>query len=411
MVLLAMNWKAATPPDDFVGFAVEVQPPGQAKFFPLKNRINFRKADGSVDMAPNSTLQAPLQKFRWVHFPHDVNVAGQFNYRVHPVFMDNQNTLTLGDPQQVAIDLTPGTFPGELTVAFTRGFVSSQAFVDQFCPDGNVGSLIPGSADSGPDFIPTNPKAGEALAWMGFESRQQILGLLDAAIADATCAVRVVAYDLNERNIIERLKTLGPRLRIIIDNGFLQLFHGGRHQERGKPFVDQRPPNSRRLHDRSVAHLRSLPLPRGTERSVERQRCYRPTDSSPQARRPAVVEALLHRSPQDQGSYSICMSELPNQETMVTNYGRMKGRQVEGKFLPIWKQSAVNGDGALITGGSRAGNSGGHCRPLGWPSTTGWRRIFEGFHHALQAKLRRNAIASARLGKVASIFAPVLNRT
>ncbi len=141
--------------------------------------------------------------------------------------MDNQNTLTLGEPQQVAIDLTPETFPGELTVAFTRGFVSSQAFVDEFCPDGNVCSLIPSNADSGPDFIPTNPKAEEALAWMGFESRQQILGLLDAAIADATCAVRVVAYDLNERNIIERLKKLGTRLRIIIDNGFLQLLHRG----------------------------------------------------------------------------------------------------------------------------------------------------------------------------------------
>jgi hypothetical protein len=218
MVLLAMNWKAATPPDNFVGFAIEVQPPGQAAFFPLKNRINFRNADGSVNMTGASTLRAPVQKFRWVHFPHDVEVAGQFTYRVRPVFMDGTNALTLGDPQQIAIDLSPGTYPGELTVAFTRGFVSSQAFVDQFCPDGNVGSLIPSNADSGPDFLPTNPKADEALAWMGFESRQQILGLLDAAIADPTCTVRVVAYDLNERNIIERLKALGSRLRIIIDD-------------------------------------------------------------------------------------------------------------------------------------------------------------------------------------------------
>src|SRR5260370_36633012 len=114
MALLAMNWKAATPPDNFVGFAGEVQPPGQANFFPLKNRINFRKADGSVDMTPNSTLTAPLQKFRWVHFPHDVNVAGQFTYRVRPVFMGGQSALTLGDPQQVAIDRPPGTFHGDV---------------------------------------------------------------------------------------------------------------------------------------------------------------------------------------------------------------------------------------------------------------------------------------------------------
>ena len=218
MVLLAMNWKTESPPDDFVGFSIEVQPPGQSGFFPLKNRINFRKADGKVDMTPAASLAAPFQKFRWVHFPHAVDVVGQFSYRVRPVFMDATNALTAGDPQQIAIDLSPETYPGELTVAFTRGFVSSQAFVDEFCPDGNVGSLIPGNADDGPDFTPTNPKADEALAWMGFESRQQILGLLDAAIADATCKVRVVAYDLNERNIIDRLKMLGPRLRIIIDD-------------------------------------------------------------------------------------------------------------------------------------------------------------------------------------------------
>jgi len=218
MVLLAMNWKTPTPPDDFVGFSIELQPPGQSGFFPLKNRINFRKADGKVDMTPAASLAAPFQKFRWVHFPHAVDVVGQFTYRVRPAFMDPTNALTFGDAQQIAIDLAPETYPGELTVAFTRGFISSQAFVDEFCPDGDMGSLIPSNADAGPDFIPTNPKADEALAWMGFESRQQILGLLDAAVADPACMVRVVAYDLNERNIIERLKLLGNRLRIIIDD-------------------------------------------------------------------------------------------------------------------------------------------------------------------------------------------------
>src|SRR5207244_5740287 len=43
-------------------------------------------------------------------------------------------------------------------------------------------------------------------------------GWPQAAIADPLSAVRVVAYELNERNIIERLKMLGPRLRIIIDD-------------------------------------------------------------------------------------------------------------------------------------------------------------------------------------------------
>src|SRR5262249_48703075 len=107
MSLLAMNWKSDQPPDNLVGFSIEFQPPGHNQFFALKNRINFRKADGSVNTTPKSTLVSPLQMFRWVHFPHDVSVAGQFTYRVKPAFMDDQNAITFGQPQQVVIDLTP----------------------------------------------------------------------------------------------------------------------------------------------------------------------------------------------------------------------------------------------------------------------------------------------------------------
>jgi phosphatidylserine/phosphatidylglycerophosphate/cardiolipin synthase-like enzyme len=53
---------------------------------------------------------------------------------------------------------------------------------------------------------------------MGFEARSAILEVLDEAIADPTAAVRVVAYDLNEPEILTRLEQLGPRLRIVIDN-------------------------------------------------------------------------------------------------------------------------------------------------------------------------------------------------
>jgi phosphatidylserine/phosphatidylglycerophosphate/cardiolipin synthase-like enzyme len=58
----------------------------------------------------------------------------------------------------------------------------------------------------------------KALAWMGFEARKCIFEVLDAAIADAAAQVRVIAYDLNEPNVVNRLEQLGPRLRIIIDD-------------------------------------------------------------------------------------------------------------------------------------------------------------------------------------------------
>src|SRR5918993_5799924 len=41
MALVAMNWKAGPPPNDFVGFAIEYKEPGGQKYYPLKNRIAF----------------------------------------------------------------------------------------------------------------------------------------------------------------------------------------------------------------------------------------------------------------------------------------------------------------------------------------------------------------------------------
>jgi len=45
-------------------------------------------------------------------------------------------------------------------------------------------------------------KAWDTLDWMGFEAREAILALLDEAIADTTAEVRVVAYDLNEPEVV-----------------------------------------------------------------------------------------------------------------------------------------------------------------------------------------------------------------
>jgi phosphatidylserine/phosphatidylglycerophosphate/cardiolipin synthase-like enzyme len=217
MLLLAMNWKNGRPPEDFVGFAIEYQEPDGDRFFPLKNRLSFSPATG--DPAPNqlSTRLSPVQKFRWVHFPRNAELPGPFTYRVTPVFMDGTDTLSYGEAQEAALELRRETYPGELNVAFTRGFVSSQAFVDRYGAAA-IPTLLPARAKDGLDFVPTYPKAAEALAWMGFEARTAILEVLDQAIADTSAQVRVIAYDLNEPEVVSRLERLQTRLKIIIDD-------------------------------------------------------------------------------------------------------------------------------------------------------------------------------------------------
>ncbi|MFO0722811.1 MAG: phospholipase D-like domain-containing protein [Myxococcota bacterium] len=226
MVLLAMNWKRGTPPADFVGFAIEYKEPNGDKFYPLKNRLSFPGPGGALDPNQKSSRLSPIQKFRWVHFPRNAELDGEFVYKVSPVFMNGAGELSYGESQRVGIELRRETYPRQLNVAFTRGFVSSQAFVDRFAPNGDVSKLLPASADKALAFAPTHPQAEAALQWMGFEAREAVLDVLDRAIADRTAQVRVVAYDLNEPGILTRLEKLGPRLKVIIDDD-------GAHGERG----------------------------------------------------------------------------------------------------------------------------------------------------------------------------------
>ena len=217
MTLVAMNWKHGKPPKDFVGFAIEYKEPGGDRFFALKNRLSFPGAAGEVNPNTLSTRLSPIQKFRWVHFPRNAELAGEFVYRVSPVFMNDADELSYGESQEAAIELRRETYPGKLNVTFTRGFVSSQAFVDKYGKNA-IKTLLPAKADKGLDFVPTHAKAVEALAWMGFEARSAILEVLDQAIADQDAQVRVVAYDLNEPDVVSRLEKLGSRLKLIIDD-------------------------------------------------------------------------------------------------------------------------------------------------------------------------------------------------
>ncbi|PDP72854.1 phospholipase D-like domain-containing protein [Porphyromonas gingivalis] len=218
MVLLAMNWKKGRPPRDFVGFSIEYKEPDGDRYYALKNRLSFLNQDGTVCKVAKSSLLSPFQMFRWVHFPRNADKNGAFVYVVKPVFMNYYDELSYGEEQRVEVVLHRETYPDCLDVAFTRGFISSQAFVDRFSDGGGVAVLLPKDSKSGIDFVPTHPKAPTALSWMGFDAVEALLRLLDEAIADRTAEVRVVAFDLNLPAVVERFIQLGERLSIIIDD-------------------------------------------------------------------------------------------------------------------------------------------------------------------------------------------------
>ena len=100
MTLLAMDWKVGKPPQDFVGFAIEYKEPNGDRFYALKNRLGFRAASGQVNPNILSTMLSPIQKFRWVHFPRNAELLGEFIYRVKPVFMNDNDELSYGEEQE-----------------------------------------------------------------------------------------------------------------------------------------------------------------------------------------------------------------------------------------------------------------------------------------------------------------------
>ncbi|ESY29540.1 phospholipase D-like domain-containing protein [Mesorhizobium sp. C386A] len=218
MALVAMNWRGGKPSNDFAGFAIQYQPPGAAKPLTVGNRLNFEGAPNPKGYKSFPTTQAPIQKFRWVVFPYDEPPPGPYTFMVTPMFMDAAGALIPGEPQTTSIDLGKETYPGKINVAFTRGYIASQSFVDKFLVDGPMKTLLPARVALGTTFVPTHPRATEAYKWMGLEARQEIFALLDAAVADPTAKVSMVAYDMAESEIMERLIALGPRLRIIIDD-------------------------------------------------------------------------------------------------------------------------------------------------------------------------------------------------
>jgi hypothetical protein len=75
--------KKARPPKDFVGFAIEFKEPRATKFQAVRNRIAFPDADGNVNSATLSSRLSPIQKFRWVNFPHNAELPGQLHLQSH----------------------------------------------------------------------------------------------------------------------------------------------------------------------------------------------------------------------------------------------------------------------------------------------------------------------------------------
>jgi hypothetical protein len=207
--------------DKLAGFAIDrTDPKGSTE--PLLNRISFDKPLTKEGGPParhwTDSHLAPFQYFRWVDIPPDP-VAGEYSYTVTPRYFvednpdDTQPPMCDGRSATVTLPLVFDDFD-HFKLGFTRGYLSSQAYVDRFHDD--AGNPL--------DFRwrpltlkkPTDQFQAQ-YEWLGFTGRKLLFDFLDECIADTTCTVDMLAFDFDDTDMLHKLEALGPRLRALFD--------------------------------------------------------------------------------------------------------------------------------------------------------------------------------------------------
>jgi phosphatidylserine/phosphatidylglycerophosphate/cardiolipin synthase-like enzyme len=208
--LLAFDLEEHLTPD-LAGFAVRCTPPHGTPSY-LLNRLNFSREVTATtrpeerEWTPSD--QAPFQKFRWTHFPSHV-VPGRYRYEVSAMYFTGGSGLKQGPTVDVSIELT-APVPERFDIGFTRGYLSSQAYAEEF----HNAEIRPGRKSLDYDTGPYRKQ----YEWLGFHAREMVFRFLDECLRDPGVSVDVFAFDLDEPDFVRGLEALGSRLRILLDN-------------------------------------------------------------------------------------------------------------------------------------------------------------------------------------------------
>ena len=234
--LLAFNLPKARA-RNLAGFTIQISPDGQKPFY-QPNNLRFKdpsKHAQDARLTPNSSFNAPIHKFRWVHVPGSLQQGtkpffGPYIYSVTPRYFDGAGSLQPIDSKlsvDVRVDVKPFE-KGAIEVGFTRGFTQSQAFVHHFSLKAIFRpkkkellfdtSQVSGKNNKGKDYT-----FAEEYEWLGFTARDRIFALANEVLADKSLHLDVFAYDLNEPDVMRILLKLAKegRIRVILDNAAL----------------------------------------------------------------------------------------------------------------------------------------------------------------------------------------------
>ena len=248
--LLAFNFDNKDRAKDLAGFSIQVAPHGKQAYYLFNNLTLNGDGHALVKEEPkNSTVNAPIQKFRWLHVPGAFHQGedvfyGVYNYTITPRYFKEGKLQELDSSLSLSLEVLVQPFATmQLELGFTRGFTQSQAFVHHF---GKNATFQPKGKDLVFDTKGTAGKndAGQTYTyeqeyqWSGFTARQRIFAVLNEVLQNKNLTIDVFAYDLDEPDVVKifiQLATEG-RMRIILDNATLHHKPGADEDEFEKQF-------------------------------------------------------------------------------------------------------------------------------------------------------------------------------
>jgi hypothetical protein len=249
-ILMAMDVDPSAT-EGLAGFAIARSTDG-VTFTYTPNRLSFKPskavlADTTTEVRhanAETTDVAPYQKFRWADYP-PVTVDGPYTYRVEAMYFaagkdpaKDDGALEKRASVTFALPLT-GKISPQFDLAFTRGYVSSQAFAERYGAVKNLRADNSVDYDTRQNVAGTNPPTTyrDMYRWLGARARQLLSDFLVQCEKDGTATgsgYDVFAYDLDEPDFIKVLVRDAQRgwpVRMILDDAPLHTKKGAREIE------------------------------------------------------------------------------------------------------------------------------------------------------------------------------------
>jgi phosphatidylserine/phosphatidylglycerophosphate/cardiolipin synthase-like enzyme len=234
-VLIACNLEK-NDTKNLAGFTFYCEPGTKTPYY-IFNQIQFAAPSNHAQVAlepPRSSVNAPIQKFRWLHVPgtlhqKDKVFYGSYKYTVTPRYFKDGQLLPIDKTLSVTVSTVVEPFrKGDVELGFTRGFVQSQAFSNRFGKDAPLkpkvkALLYDTSQRAGINSEGENYTFLDEYKWSGFTARKKIFQIVEQVVADPSLFLDIFAYDLNETDLLAHFLTLAEqgRIRIILDDAAL----------------------------------------------------------------------------------------------------------------------------------------------------------------------------------------------